>query len=165
MPTWPKQSQCDTYYGNPRGRDGRASMAWESANLTRIEPPYRMTYAGKPIKTLTIHKKCADSLLRVLTRIWQVSGEDQKKIDQAGASIYGGSYNFRLTRGGSVLSMHAYACAVDLDPARNAFHDQTPNFDNYPWVVKAFEDEGWIWGGRWQGRSKDGMHFQAARVG
>jgi hypothetical protein len=123
-----------------------------------------MTYAGKPIRAVTIHKKCADSLLRVLNRIWQVSGEDQKKVDQSGASIFGGSYNFRLMRGGSVLSMHSYACAIDLDPTRNFFHDLTPNFDNYLWVVKAFEDEGWIWGGRWQGRSKDGMHFQAAKV-
>lgn len=164
MPTWPKQSQCDTFYGNPRGRDGHASVVWEVANLTRVTPPYRMCFAGKPIKTITVHKKCADSLLRVLTRIWQVSGEDQKKIDQVGASIYGGCYNYRLTRGGSILSMHAYACAIDLDPARNGFHDTTPNFENNPWVVKAFEDEGWIWGGRWKERSIDGMHFQASRV-
>lgn len=161
---WPHQSDCDAFYGNPRGRDARASQAWERANLTRLAPPFVMTYAGKPIKAITIHKKCAPSLTRVLNAIWKSAGKDQKTVDVWGASIFAGSYVYRLRRGGSTLSMHSYACALDLDPARNAFHDETPNFANAPEVVKAFEDEGWTWGGRWRGRACDGMHFQAART-
>jgi hypothetical protein len=62
--------------------------------------------------------------------------------------------------------MHSWGCAIDLDPGRNAFHDQTGHFGagGAIAVVRAFEAEGWIWGGRWAGRSCDPMHFQAARV-
>lgn len=162
---WPLQRDCDTFYGDPRGRDARASSVWEKANLTRIAPPFVMTYAGKPIKTIAIHTRCAASLTRVLAAIWKSAGKDQKIVDVWGASIFAGSYVYRLKRGGSTLSMHSYGCALDLDPARNAFHDETPNFSNAPEVVKAFEDEGWTWGGRWRGRACDGMHFQAAKTG
>lgn len=160
--TWPLQSQCDSFYGNPRGRNGQASGVWESANLARITPPFKMTFAGKPITTIRIHKKCADSFMRILNRIWDEAGHDQKKIDATGFSLFGGSYNYRLMRNGHSLSMHSYGCAVDFDPARNGMGDPTPNFANHPWIIKAFEDEGWVWGGRW--KNKDGMHWQASRV-
>jgi hypothetical protein len=161
---WPQQRDCIAFYGDPRGRNGAASPKWEAANLTRLQPPFRMTYAGTPIKSLRIHRLCAQSLARVLLAIWEAAGRDQKKVDAWGASIYGGAYNFRLMRGGSSLSMHSYGCAIDLDPARNAFHDLSGHFHECPQVVAAFEAEGWTWGGRWAGRSCDPMHFQAARL-
>lgn len=166
MINWPLQSQRDAFYGNPRGRDGRASGVWEKSNIVRIAPPFVMTFAGKPVKTISIHKKCAESLSRSLAAIWEAAGRDQKTVDAWGASIFGGSYVYRLTRGGSILSTHAHGCALDLDPARNGFHDQTPHFGDGAAVavVRAFEAEGWTWGGHWRGRSCDGMHFQAARV-
>ena len=162
---WPLQSQCEAFYGNPRGRNGQASGPWESTNLVRITPPFKIYFAGKPVSSLRIHNKCAESLTRIFNALWEAAGHDQKKLDEAGVTAFGGSYNFRLMRGSNVLSMHSYGCAIDLDPARNGFHDQHPHFANYPWVVKCFKDEGWTWGGDWAGRSKDGMHFQAARVG
>ena len=162
--TWPLQSQCDAYYGNPRGRNGRASAQWEKANLVRVAPPFKMQFAGKPITSVSIHKRCADSLAKIFNNIWLASGKHQKIIDDWGVSVFSGSYNYRVMRGGNVLSMHAYGCAIDLDAPRNGFHDPTPHFAQVPQVLKAFEDEGWTWGGSWSGRSKDGMHFQAARV-
>ncbi len=165
MTDWPTQAQCDAYYGNPRGRGDRPSKAWEAENIRRVTPPFRVTYDGRPIKSIAIHKKCAASFSRVLGAIWEAAGRNQATVDAWGASIFAGSYVYRLKRGGASLSMHAYGCALDLDPARNGFHDDEPNFINAPAVVKAFEDEGWTWGGRWQGRSCDGMHFQAAFVG
>lgn len=162
---WPLQSQCDSFYGNPRGKNGSSSVAWEKANLTLVRPPFRTTFAGDPIKGVRVHKKCADSLFCVFAKIWELSGHDQKKIDAWGVSIYGGAYNFRVMRGGSSLSMHSWGCAIDLDPARNGFHDQHGHFhDSSIPIVAAFEAEGWTWGGRWEGRSCDPMHFQAARV-
>lgn len=162
--TWPKQSQCDAYYGNPRGpRDAsKVSQTWEAANLTTIKPPFRMTYDGKPISTIRIHKRCADSLLRVLNAIWIAAGRDQSVVDAWGVSIYGGAFNYRLMRGAGALSMHSYGCAIDLDPARNGFGDKTPHFATVPEVLKAFADEGWTWGGKWS--KPDGMHWQAALV-
>lgn len=162
MLRWPTQSELDAFYGNPRGRMGAANSVWERANLIHVPVPFRMTYAGKPITAVTIHNKCANSLTRIFAKLAEHSS---KELRDSGANIFGGSYNYRLKRGGNSLSVHAYGAAIDLDPARNAFHDETPNLENFMWVVKAFEDEGWTWGGRWSGRSKDGMHFSACEEG
>lgn len=162
MATWPLQKDCNAFYGNPRGANGGPSAAWEAANLTNVKPPFTMRYAGTPIKTIRVHKKCAESLLRVLNVIWIAAGKKQAIVDEWGCSIYGGAYNFRLMRGGSNLSMHSWGCAIDLDPARNGLGDSTPRFANYPQVVKAFADEGWEWGGSWSAGGRDGMHWQAA---
>lgn len=163
--TWPLQSKCDAFYGNPRGKNGQPSLPWELANLTHIVPPFQMTYDSHPIKSVRIHEKCADSLSRVFDDLWRIAGQDQKIIDQMGVSIFGGSYNFRLMRNGTRLSMHSYGCAIDLDPANNQLGDTTPRFQKWPQVYAAFEKEGWVWGGRWKGKGCDGMHFQAAIVG
>lgn len=163
--TWPLQNECDTFYGNPRGKPGMANPTWEAANIVSIKPPFRMTYDGMPIKGIRIHRKCSESLFAVLTRLWDASAHDQALLDHWGVSIYGGAYNYRLMRGGNQLSMHSWGCAIDLDPARNSFHNTTPRFAQFPQVTSAFDAAGWTWGGRWQGQSCDGMHFQAARVG
>jgi hypothetical protein len=160
------QRDCDAFYGNPRGAAGRASGSWEAGNITRVVPPFVMRYDGNPVRAIAMHRKCAGSFMRVLNRIWEAAGQDQATVDAWGASTFAGSYVFRAKRGGGTLSMHAYGCAIDLDPARNGFHDVTPNFGigSQLAVVRAFEAEGWEWGGRWKGRSCDGMHFQAART-
>lgn len=164
MTTWPKQSECDIFYGNPRGRNGAASGKWESENLVPVVPPFQMTYAGKPIRTFRFHKKAAPALLTALLAINTAFKGDKKALAACGISVFGGSYNFRLKRNSNTLSMHSYGCAIDFDPARNQMGDTTPYFAKYPLIIKAFEDVGAVWGGRWAGASCDGMHFQFARV-
>lgn len=165
MNNWPLQTDCDTFYGNPRDRDHpeKPSVQWMAANLSRVKPPFRMFYGGIQVPSIQIHKKCAGSLAKILDNIWDAAEHDQKVIDKWGMSVYGGSFNYRLMRGLSVLSMHSYGCAVDFDPARNDLHNAKPNFASIPEVVQAFKNEGWVWGGDWPTRP-DGMHFQAARV-
>lgn len=165
--SWPKQSECDKFYGNPRNRSDPAkpSNAWESANLVYVQPPFVMRYDGIALKRgIRIHRLCADSLLKVLGRIWEASGRSQAKIDEWGVSIYGGGYTYKLMKSGRALSMHSWGCAIDLDPERNGYKDNTPNFANIPEVIAAFDAEGWVWGGRWKDPC-DGMHFQAAVMG
>jgi hypothetical protein len=164
--SWPLQSESEMneFYGNPRGRNGLASQAWERQNLVYAKAPYVMTYAGKPVTGARVHKKCKEAFEAVFELIWDASGRDQHIVNDWGASIYAGAYNYRLMRGGNRLSIHSWGAAIDLDPARNAFHDTTPNFRAGGVVVKAFESLGATWGGRWSGRSCDGMHFQFARV-
>lgn len=154
--SWPLQSDTDQFYGNPRGAGGHSSPAWEAANLTRVSPPFKMFYAGKPVQSVKIHRKCAESLGRVFAAIWEAAKHDQATIDRWGVSIFGGSYNFRLMRGSSHLSMHSYGCALDLAPERFPMgrHDQT----FVPQVIQAFANEGW------ENLPNDRMHFQAARV-
>lgn len=163
MNQWPLQSQCDDFYGNPRGVGDRPSRTWEARNLVRIFPSFQMTYDGRPYAGgITIHKKCAESLGRVLEEIWQSAGKQQEVVDEWGVSAYGGAYNYRLKRGGNTLSQHSWGCAIDLDPDRNGFGDPTPNFAKCPEVLSAFAREGWVWGGTWG--KPDGMHWQAALV-
>lgn len=168
MPKWPHQTAVPAFYGqNLRVSRGVAGPdpAWEKANLVLVPLPWRGVASwdrSLPIKGLRVHKACAESLARVLAAIWEAFGKSQKEIDAAGMNLIGGGYNWRQMRGISRLSMHAYGCAVDFDPDRNGLGDPTPAMDSR--VVKAFEDEGWTWGGRWSPRNRDGMHFQAADV-
>jgi hypothetical protein len=163
---WPLQSECNTFYGNPRNQKdpSQPSPKWESENLVRVKPPFVIYYEGKQVKAgMLVHKKVADSLARVLGVIWDKAGKSQAKIDAWGVSNFAGAYTFKLMKSGKALSMHSWGCALDLDPERNGYKDDTPNFANIPEVVAAFENEGWVWGGRWTDPC-DGMHFQAARL-
>ncbi|MBM3553670.1 MAG: M15 family metallopeptidase [Alphaproteobacteria bacterium] len=166
MTQWPTQRDCDDFYGRPIRADGSINQAWAAQNLVVVKPPFTVYYGTTPVKGIRVHRKCAESLSRVLDRIWASAGRQQSVVDAWGASKFAGSWVVRNKRGGGTLSMHAYGCAIDLDPARNAFHSTRPNFGKMPAfkVVEAFEAEGWTWGGRWSGRSCDGMHFQAART-
>ena len=156
MQIWPTQAEVDGFYGNPRGVHGAASRTWETQNLASFTPPFQMHYALQPIQHFKIHAKCHDSLARVFALIWQAAGRQQNLIDQWGVSIFGGSYNFRLMRNSTKLSMHSYACAIDLAPDRFPMGAAMPCFA--PPVVSAFQAEGWI------NLPHDRMHFQAARL-
>lgn len=159
MPTWPKDTMAAriAFYGDPRGPNG-VNPRWYAQNVVSIKPPYPMTYAGKPIKTISIHKKCAESLLAALTEIWEVCGKDAKEIAKYGLQEFGGTFNYRLIRGSNSLSNHAFAIAIDIAPAGNALGKTRGTMPDF--AVKAFESRGWRWGGRYVKR-KDLMHFEA----
>lgn len=178
--SWPTQAEVlgnKSAYGDPRSPKDRTKMSasWEAANIVKIVPPFRMTYAGKTIKVIRVHRLCAESLSRVLDKLLASATRlnpksPQSLLNKSGASIFGGVVMYRLMRGGNSLSIHSYGAAIDLDPARNGMYDKTPNFANYPWVLEAFASEGWKWGGDWNGngssadeRLADGMHWQATR--
>ena len=156
---WPMQSQCDSFYGNPRGSGGRADSNWEAKHLVTIPAPFKMYYGPQEqlVSHIKIHTKCAASLQRVLAAIWDAAKHDQATIDKWHVSTFGGTYNFRQMRGSTYLSMHSYGCAIDLAPEMFPMgkHDRT----FVPEVIKAFANEGWI------NLPNDRMHFQAAIVG
>jgi hypothetical protein len=153
----PLQSQCDSFYGNPRGANGQVNPQWVRNNLVTIKPPFQMRYAGKKISSITVHKKCASSLLAALTNSWIASGKDQKKVDDWGLSTFGGSFNYRIMRNSNHLSMHAYGCAIDFAPERFPMGKTNAKF--VPEVIKAFSDQGAI------NLAHDRMHFQFAKIG
>lgn len=161
---WPHQSLVASFYGNPdTDRNGVPDRAWEDAALTSVVPPYRMVLAWDEtarVKTIRVHKKCADSLLRILTNIAKHYGSEQD-IQESRMDRYGGCYNFRTMRGAAKLSNHAYGAAIDLDPAMNPLGLKYVEADRMmPMaVVRIFEAEGWAWGGRW--KRADCQHFQA----
>ncbi|MDF9618574.1 M15 family metallopeptidase [Pseudomonas entomophila] len=164
MSKWPHQSEVDGFYGDPRGEGGEENKKWVAENIIRLPAPWSLVTAWDfmPVKGVRIHKKCEESLSRIFLEIWQAAGEDQKKINEWGMSLYAGGFNYRLMRGSSRLSMHSWGCAIDFDSARNSFGDKSPNFALLPAVRGAFEREGWTWGGGWE--KPDGMHWQAADI-
>jgi hypothetical protein len=173
MMNWPRQSACDEFYGNPRGRDGSINKSWAARNLLEISPPFAMHMDKTPIRKFPVHRSCADGFMAWLEKVWSNAGHDQSVIAQWGMDVFSGSFNFRPMRGSSHLSMHAYGCAIDIDAPRNGFHCVTPHFATLrKQVVKPFLDLGGIWGGDWNGngssideRRCDGMHFQFAHLG
>lgn len=172
MEKWPLQRDCDKFYGDPRSASGvSASHSWELQNLVYFTPPFQMTYEGRPIKRFSVHIKCHNAFNAVFNNMLKASNNDYEKLKYWGVTKFAGCYNYRLMRGGSSLSMHSYGIAIDLDPENNSFGDRTPRFAQFPEVLKAFADEGAVWGGDWNGnkdtldeRRCDGMHWQFARL-
>lgn len=78
-----------------------------------------------------------------------------------------GSYNFRYIRGTNRLSAHSFGIAIDLNPKYGNYwmDDMEKNgvakccSNPLPReIVRIFEEEGFIWGGRW--RAYDTFHFE-----
>lgn len=155
---WPKDTMAAkiAYYGDPRGAHG-VNPRWAMSNLIRVVPPFCMTYADKPIASISFHKYCADALKAALGDIWTECEKDQKQIDDYGLSEFGGSYNYRLIRGSSALSNHSFGIAIDIAPSGNALGVRKGTMPDF--AVKAFKDQGARWGGDYRGR-KDWMHFE-----
>jgi hypothetical protein len=158
MNTWPLQNACVEFYGDP------SQPGWMESNTTRVVCPWPLFMGTEHIGSILINKKCADSLTRVLNVVWDGVGHDADKIKQLRYDQYDGSYNFRPIRGGHIMSMHAFAAAIDWDASDNSQHSQHHLFTDDSPLIKAFKDEGWIWGGDWSAGSIDAMHVQAARI-
>ena len=70
-----------------------------------------------------------------------------------------GCFNIRKIRGGSAMSLHSWAIAVDVNAFENGLGREPKLSAGF---VKCFTDAGFDWGGLW--RRKDGMHFQLSRI-
>lgn len=58
------------------------------------------------------------------------------------------------------LSYHSWGIAVDMDPSRNRMGTRG---DIPGWLVDIWESWGFKWGGNWQGKQADPMHFELVR--
>lgn len=149
---WPKEAEAPEFYGYSDG-----SAKWEADNLVVFDAPYTLYMDGTPVKRIRCHKKVADSLKLILTKILALY-KTPEMLRHVGLDQYDGCYNYRPVRGRTRLSMHAYGAAVDFDAAHNplgATHGTMPAE-----VVAIFKGEDWRWGGDYSGR-KDWMHFEA----
>ncbi len=165
-PRWPAQAECNEFYGDPRNINGGASAVWERQNLVLYHPPWKMIDEDTrdPIRGITIHKKCFDSLGRVFDKAWELYNKSQAEIEKHSLHIFSGSHVFRNIRGRNTLSMHSYGCALDIASSLNGLGEPYDPKHGLPMAfVALFEAERWTWGGRWTGRP-DPMHFQAAYV-
>lgn len=144
------------FYGNPAVNNN----AWQAKNLVPVTPPWQMSYGNTPVKTIMFHRLCADALAKSFADIWS-KYRSVDEIHRIGLHRFSGAYNFRVVRGSSRLSDHAFGAAIDIDGDRNPMTlDQ--GF-KYPLaeVAPFFKANGAFWGGDFKHR-RDGMHFQWA---
>lgn len=158
---WPAQSQLRAKFGVP-DYGGKFKQ-----HMTQVSLPYTMWMDDLKITKCWMNKSCSDSLVRVLTYVWDENGRDYDKIKAQQLHIFSGSWNIRNMRGGHSLSTHAFGLAIDIAAPYNAL-GKKPGYNKHSFtkdslIVKAFKEEGWVWGGDWE-RRPDGMHFQAAIV-
>jgi len=155
MPVWPLDTAAakNAFYGNFHG------AKWPQQYLTRITTPFQMYYARKPIPSLLVNRMCAAAMLSCFNDIWNECDHDQKAVDAAGASDFGGCFNIRPIAGSNNWSNHSWACAIDLSPGSNRFNTKTTLSRI---VIDAFRAHGARWGGDYKGR-KDPMHFEFVR--
>lgn len=149
---WPSTSQAalQAFYGSPG----------DESQLVSITFPYRMLYEGRVVRSTRVHRKCADSLLRVLSRIGDRYSDTPGIFEEA--ADYGGVYNNRPMRGGSLPSLHARGAAIDLDADDNGNRVAWPTGADMPLeIIEEFSREGWTSAAAFWGR--DAMHFQATR--
>src|SRR5579885_1723430 len=149
---WPLQRDCIAFYGDPR------TPGWLHSETVDVPCPWPLRMGDLAISHILIHKKCAESLTRVLAAIWDAAGRSVETIRRLRYDVYDGSYNLRAIRGSaSALSMHAFAAAIDWDAADNEFHSPRHLFTDDSLLVVKFKEEGWIWGGDWPPGSVEDM--------
>ncbi len=166
------QAQCRNYLRsmmpspNPWPRSDMASLSafygrsGDEGNLVTLAFPYPMFYDGRRVFSTRVHKRCKDSLLRVLETIGRSYGQVRGIMEEA--EDYGGVFNDRNKRGSSRKSVHSWGAAIDLDADDNSFRDSWPMVADMPLqIMEAFAREGWTSGGAFWGY--DAMHFEAVR--
>lgn len=152
---WPRQRDVLSFYG-PVG-----------TNQVKVEIPFDMYLAwdtSRRIRTMTLHRKVADSAGRVFANVASTySARERKEI---GIDQFAGSLNVRRMRGGRRYSMHSWGIAIDFDSLRNGLRTKRPqarlSHDDAIPFWQAWEVEGWLSLGR--ARNFDWMHVQAARL-
>lgn len=126
---------------------------WQTEFLARIALPFPMTLSwdrSQTVSAIICHKLLANVFTSVFGRIQ--SGGLQRKVN-----TFGGCFSFRPQRTGTKLSTHSWGIAIDLNPEKNA---QGTAGDMDAELIAIFRHEGFKWGGDWQGKSRDPMHFQ-----
>lgn len=133
--------------------------------LTVINLPYPMRLAWDKktvIKKMQCNKLIANRLIDVFKDILAHYG--LKQIQDLGIDLYGGCFNYRIMRGGTVLSVHSWGLAIDLDPERNLLKENhtTARFarPEYKPMIESFYKHGFE--GLGPERDFDWMHFQTA---
>jgi hypothetical protein len=134
-------------------KDHTLEAGWQSDFLARITLPFPLVVSwdhSQSVTAITRHKLLTKAFADVFDRI-QTSGL-QSKI-----TSFGGCFSFRPQRTGTKLSTHAWGIAIDLNPETN---QQGIAGDMDTAVIATFREAGFEWGGDWQGKTRDPMHFQ-----
>ena len=133
--------------------DHSLDPGWQAESLDRVTMPFVLPLSWDISRTVT-QFGCHKLLVPLLTRVFD---EIQTAALRSKLTSFGGCFAFRPQRTGTKLSAHCWGVAIDLNPETN--QQGTPgNMD--PRIVAIFRRAGFEWGGSWQGRKRDPMHFQ-----
>lgn len=133
--------------------DRTLDPSWQTDFLARAALPFPVTISwdhSQNVRAITCHKLLANVFTGVFDRIQNAGLRRQ-------ITGFGGCFSFRPQRTGSKLSTHAWGIAIDLNPETN---QQGTAGDMNPAVIAMFREAGFEWGGTWQGKTRDPMHFQ-----
>ena len=117
--------------------------AWRARNIVTRSVPI--------LGSVTCHRRLITPLRRALRTL-----ERRNLSRLVDPGDYAGCYAPRRIPPSGSLSRHAWGLAVDINASRNP-QGSRPRQDRR--VVRAFEDAGFTWGGRWP-TAPDGMHFE-----
>lgn len=155
---WPTQSEVRSglsAFGKPGDEDA----------LVCITPPYQLYFDGQKVRVIRVHRAIAEVVLAVLKEVLEHYGAE--RIHKLGLDDFGGCYNYRASRGGSSLSMHAWGVALDWMPGENGMNLGAPKAvlsrPEYRAWWEIWEKHGAVSLGR--ERNYDWMHVQFARLG
>ena len=161
---WPHEdiASLNAFYGDPRGSHGEADLSWQIGQLAWWYPPYPMFYSdGKhtPMRHLRVHKKCLSTFEAAFEDVLKTLGHDY--IVAHRLDVTGGTFCYRLERGGSRLSVHSWGCAIDMDPGHNPFPARWKTGMIDLSFAEILERHGFCWRGA--NGDIDPMHFQLAK--
>lgn len=127
-------------------------------------------------KDSTVHEYIIPALRRAEARVLAESKTDQEVKFFLDQLLSAGAYNWREIRDRGARSFHSYGIAIDFLPKKwgqkNIYWSWRRDIDPKNWmklpmdrrwtpgerVIKIFEEEGFIWGGKWV--IWDNMHFE-----
>ncbi|MBR5096813.1 MAG: M15 family metallopeptidase [Treponema sp.] len=132
-----------------------------------------MTLWNRPIN---MNRQVGKVLDRVEAKVWRLAKTDKEVYNFLKSLVRCYGYNWRQIRDSPTRSFHSYGIAVDILPKnwgnKIVYWGYEKQKGNKNWmliplkarwmppasVIKIFEDEGFIWGGRWA--IWDNMHFE-----
>jgi len=155
------------------------------ADLRMVRVTYRDFAGNDRTGRIVVHEDVAPAVTRIFRSLYRdgvpvrrmepiekYKGSDFDSIEADNTS----AFNCRKATGSGRWSNHAYGTAIDINPIENpwvepggvVYHKASrPYVKRTPRpgmaveggaLVKAFDREGWKWGGRWSG-TKDYQHF------
>jgi hypothetical protein len=136
------------------GNDGQLEARWQLDFLERVALPFPLRLSWDPSRTITrmtCHRRMTHVFASALGRI-------QERGLQGTVRSFGGCFAFRPQRTGSKLSDHCWGIALDLNPESNPPQGSAGDMD--AGLIEIFRRTGFEWGGDWQGKNRDPMHFQ-----
>jgi hypothetical protein len=149
-------------FGDPRlfiGADGHISEAWPNKILGMAQLPAPLPLSWdrtKEVRRFRCHRYLVGHFERALAAIH----DDETACGTV--NDFGGCYAFRMVRGSRLVpSAHSWGAAIDLDVLDNP-QGRAPVV--HPTVIEAFEAEGFLWGGNFKGKRRDGMHFEFSDI-